>query len=148
AKRDDDGRQRQRQGEQAQDERAAGKVRMSRQGASDKDRRYDGQRRRQQRLPQGEPGDPDQIGVEGCDGAAEVAQPLDEQASEGAADQQRNAGERDDAREDAAVCHRLIAASHSSTQALRLAATSSAENCSVLDGSTSLPNAGSRGLSV
>src|SRR5690606_11159253 len=57
-------------------------------------------------------------------------------------------GEREDAREDAAVCHRLIAASHSSTQALRLAATSSAENCSVLDGSTSLPNAGSRGLSV
>ena len=65
-------------------------------GATDK-------QRRQQRLPQREAHDAEEIGVEGGDSPVEVAHALDAEPGERAADQERDRRQRDDAGDDAGV---------------------------------------------
>jgi len=101
AKRRDDRRQRQRHGEELQDEGAAEETRMPRQGARHEQRRDHRKQGREDCLPKREAHDAQQVGIEGRPGSRKIMGAFDEQARECAADQQRDRGERDDAGADA-----------------------------------------------
>ena len=169
AERRDDRRQRQRQRRTAAACSAAtGKAGMARQRPRDEDRRNDRQHRRQQRLPQREAGDasrdrrrrrrqrPDRSRMPSAikpgerpadqhgDGQPATAMPAS--ARESTAERGGHCSTSDAFRP--ASSYRLIAASHSSTQALRFAATSSGGRAASSPASTSVSKAGFSGLSV
>jgi hypothetical protein len=110
AERRDDRRQRQRHGEELQDQAAAGKGRMPRQSARHQECRSDREQRRQQCLPQREARDTEEIAIEGGESAGKVVCAFENEADEGAADEQRDCGERDDTGGDAGVTRGVHAA--------------------------------------
>ena len=155
----DEGRQCERQSEKPQDKAASGKMRFRMEGAGNGDREGDRKQAGCDGLCDGETGGSPEIGIEIC-GGIEAAAGLKGKCDERTTGQHGKESQRQSPRDGfhrgggvgsfacRSVYHLLVAASHSSTQALRFFATSSDGMSKVFSGFGKASNAAGNGVEV